>query len=132
MNKNSLGQIMAFLCSVPPDSNLRLMLQLALAVSIPHEKYEHLLLPLRENKDLIDFLQNDNLLASLIEADGDLDETEKNMLMETMEKVGLVVPMKMHMVDALTQELTANLVDEIEEIKSSSSLQGKHLLWPME
>lgn len=35
MNTKQLGKIMAFLCSIPPDSNLRLMLQLALAVSIP-------------------------------------------------------------------------------------------------
>jgi hypothetical protein len=65
----------------------------------------------------------------LLEADGDLEEAEKNMLSEAMEKVGLVVPMRMQMVDVLTQELSVNVVDEIEEIKNSGSLRGKPLLW---
>ena len=120
---------MAFLCSVPPDSNLRLMLQLALAVSIPDEKYEKLLLPMQGDKDLSELLEKENLLASLLEADGHLEEAEKNMLLEAMEKVGLVIPMKIQMLDVLTQELSVNLVNEIEEIKSSDSVGGKHLLW---
>ncbi|WP_333481238.1 hypothetical protein [Allocoleopsis sp.] len=120
---------MAFLCSVPPDSNLRLMLQLALAVSVPDEKYESLLLPMLGEQDLSELLEKDNLLASLLEADGHLEEAEKNMLLEAMEKVGLVVPMKMQMLDVLTQELSVHLVDELEEIQNSSSVAGKTLLW---
>ncbi len=120
---------MAFLCSVPPDSNLRLMLQLALAVTVPDEKYEKLLLPMQGDKDLSELLQKDNLLASLLEADGHLEEAEKNMLLEAMEKVGLVVPMKMQLLDVLTQELSAYLVDELEELKNSGLVAGKPLLW---
>jgi hypothetical protein len=120
---------MAFLCSVPPDSNLRLMLQLALAVSVPDEKYEKLLIPMQGDKDLSELLEKDNLLASLLEADGNLEEAEKNMLLEAMEKVGLVVPMKMQMLDVLTQELSDHLVDELEEIKNSGSVAGKPLFW---
>lgn len=120
---------MAFLCSVPPDSNLRLMLQLALAVSVPDEKYEKLLVPMQGTQDLSDLLEKDNLLASLLEADGHLEEAEKNMLLEAMEKVGLVVPMKMQMLDVLTQELSDHLVDELEEIKNSGSVAGKPLFW---
>lgn len=129
MDQKNLGKIIAFLCSVPPESNLRLLLQLALAVSVPDEKYEKLLLPLLEDKDLIDLLHNKNLLTNLLEADGNLEEAEKNMLFEAMEQVGLVVPMQMKMIDVLTQELSVNLVDEIEEIKSSNSVEGKPLLW---
>lgn len=129
MDTKNLGKIMAFLCSVPPDSHLRLMLQLALAVSVPDEKYEQLLLPLQGDKDLMELLEKENLLTSLLEADGDLEEAEKNMLSEAMEKVGLVVPMKMQMVDVLTQELLVNVVDEIEELKTSDYLRGKPLLW---
>lgn len=65
----------------------------------------------------------------MLEADGDLEEALKNMLGEAIEKVRLVVPMNMQVVDVLTQELSANLLDEIEEIKSSGLLRGKSLLW---
>lgn len=129
MNPKMLGKIMAFLCSVPPDSNLRLMLQLALAVSVPDEKYEKLLVPMQGTQDLSELLEKDNLLASLLEADGHLEEAEKNMLLEAMEQVGLVVPMKMQMLDVLTQELSAHLVDELEEIQNLGSVGGKALLW---
>lgn len=129
MDTKTLGKIMAFLCSVPPDSHLRLMLQLALAVSIPDEQYKKLLLPMQGDKDLSELLEKENLLANLLEADGHLEEAEKNMLLEATEKVGLVVPMKMHMLDVLTQELSTNLVDEIEEIQNSGSVAGKPLLW---
>lgn len=130
MNQKELAKIIAFLCSVPPESNLRLMLQLALAVSVPDEKYETLLLPLlKEKQTLLDLLENKNLLVNLLEADGHLDEAEQNMLFEAMEQVGLIVPMQMNMIDTLTQELSVNLVDELEEIKTSSSVGGKPLLW---
>ncbi|MGK7873928.1 MAG: hypothetical protein AB4426_11630 [Xenococcaceae cyanobacterium] len=129
MDTNTLGKIMAFLCSVPPDSHLRLMLQLALAVSIPDDKHEKLLFSIKGDKDLVDLLAKENLLASLIEADGNLEEAEENMLLEAMEKLGLVVPLKMQMVDALLEELSQNLVDEIREIQSSGSVSGKPLVW---
>jgi len=129
MDTKRLGKIMAFLCSVPPNSNLRLMLQLALAVSVPEEKYEKLLLPMQEDKDLLSLLQEDNLLVNLINADGFLEEAEQNMLLEAMDKVGIVVPMKMPMIDVLTQELTENLVKEFEEIQTSGTVEGVFLLW---
>ena len=129
MDSKQLGKIMAFLCSIPPNSNLRLMLQLALAVSVPQEKYEKLLLPMQQDKDLRSLLEENDLLMNLINADGFLEESEQNMLMEAMDKVGIVVPMNMQMIDVLTEELTANLVTEIEEIETSGTVEGIPLLW---
>ncbi|WP_226583631.1 hypothetical protein [Microseira wollei] len=129
MDSKQIGKIMAFLCSIPPNSNLRLMLQLALAVSVPQEKYEKLLLPMQQDKDLRSLLEENDLLMNLINADGFLEESEQNMLMEAMDKVGIVVPMKMQMIDVLTQELTANVVKEIEEIETSGTVEGIPLLW---
>ncbi|MGF1938893.1 MAG: hypothetical protein RM347_031825 [Nostoc sp. ChiQUE02] len=129
MDTKDLGKIMAFLCSIPPNSNLRLMLQLALAVSVPQEKYEKLLLPMRQDKDLGSLLKENNLLMNLINADGSLEESEQNMLMELMDKVGIVVPMKMQMIDVITEELTANLAREIEEIEASGTVEGISILW---
>jgi hypothetical protein len=129
VNTKQLGKTIAFLCSIPPNSNLRLMLQLALAVSVPQEKYEKLLLPMQQGKDLRFLLEQNNLLMNLINADGFLDESEQNMLMEAMDKVGIVVPMNMKMIDVLTNELTASLIDEIEEIETSGMVEGTPLLW---
>ncbi|HAX79862.1 MAG TPA: hypothetical protein DCY88_29510 [Cyanobacteria bacterium UBA11372] len=129
MDTKQIGKIMAFLCSIPPNSNLRLMLQLALAVSVPQEKYENLLLPMQQDKELRYLLEENDLLINLINADGFLEESEQNMLMEAMDKVGIVVPMNMQMIDVLTQELTANVVKEIEEIETSGKLEGIPLLW---
>jgi hypothetical protein len=105
------------------------MLQLALAVSVPEEKYEKLLLPMQQDKDLRSLLEENDLLMNLINADGFLEESEQNMLMEAMDKVGVVVPMNMQMIDVLTAELTANLVKEIEEIETSGTIEGINLLW---
>ncbi|HEY9704628.1 MAG TPA: hypothetical protein V6C58_19460, partial [Allocoleopsis sp.] len=110
MDIKELGKIMAFLCSIPPNSNLRLMLQLALSSSVPEEKYAQLLLPMQEGKNLLCLLQEKDLLADVVNADCLLEESEKNILMEVMDKVGIVVPMQMQMVDVLTEELTNNLV----------------------
>lgn len=129
MDTKQLGKIMAFLCSIPPNSNLRLILQLALAVSVPEEKHEKLLLPLQKGKNLLSLLQEENLLVNLINADGLLEESEQNMLREVMDKVGIVVPMKMQMIDVLTQELTENLGKEFEEIETSGTVEGVSLLW---
>ncbi len=129
MDTKQLGKIMAFLCSIPPDSNLRLMLQLALAVYVPQEKYEELLFPMRESTDLISLLKEENLLENLIKADSFLAESEKNMLMEAIDTVGIVVPMNMEMIDVLTEELTQNLVTEFEEIDKTQMLKGLSLLW---
>lgn len=129
MNTKQLGKIIAFLCSIPPTSNLRLMLQLALAVSVPQEKYRELLLPMQQGKDLRVLLEENNLLMNLINADSSLEESEQNMLMEAMDKVGIVVPMNMKMIDVLTDELTANLINEFEEIEASGMLEATPLLW---
>jgi hypothetical protein len=129
IDTKQLGKIMAFLCSIPPNSNLRLMLQLALAVSVPQEKYEKLLLPMQQDKDLRSLLKENNLLMNLINADGSLEESEQNMLMEVMDKVGIVVPMKMQMIDVITEELTPNLAREIEEIEASGTVEGMSILW---
>jgi hypothetical protein len=129
MDINTLGKIIAFLCSVPPDSSLRLMLQLALAVSVPEDKREKLLSPLQRDEDWVKLLSQENFLATLINADGDLGEAEKNMLLEAMDRVGLVVPLKTHMTDTLCEALSENLVDELEEIQSSGSVEGRSLVW---
>jgi hypothetical protein len=129
MDTKQLGKIMAFLCSIPPNSNLRLILQLALAVSVPEEKREKLLLPMQECENLLSLLQDENLLVNLINADGLLEESEQNMLLEVMDKVGIVVPMQMQMIDVLTQELTENLGKEFEEIEASGTVEGVSLLW---
>lgn len=129
MDTKQIGKIMAFLCSIPPNTNLRLMLQLALAVSVPQEKHEKLLLPMQQEKDLRYLLEEKDLLMNLINADECLEESEQNMLIEAMDKVGIVVPMNMQMIDVLTKELTANLINEIEEIESSGMLEGMPLLW---
>jgi hypothetical protein len=127
MDTKQLGKIMAFLCSIPPDSNLRLILQLALSCSIPEEKYEQLLLPMQEGNNLLSLITEENLLVNLLNADGYLEESEQNMLMEVMDKVGIVVPMNMKMVDVLTEELTKNLITEFEEIETSGKLEGVSL-----
>jgi hypothetical protein len=56
MDTSTLGKIVAFLCSVPPNSALRLMLQLALAASIPEDKRE-LLISSCNSRNLLDSLQ---------------------------------------------------------------------------
>ncbi|MDZ4787256.1 MAG: hypothetical protein SGJ02_14385 [bacterium] len=129
MKIKQLGKIMAFLCSIPPDSNLRLMLQLALAVSVPQDKYEKLLFPMQENKNLRSLLGDDNLLKNLINADGFLEESEKNMLLEVIDKIGIFIPMDMQFIDVLTEELTAKVVSEIKEIETLGTLEGIPLLW---
>jgi hypothetical protein len=129
MNIQQIGKIMAFLCSVPPNSNLRLILQLALSSSVPEDKYKQLLLPMQEEKDLLSLLQEENLLVNLLNADGSIEESEQNMLMEAMDKVGIVVPMQMQMVDVLTEQLTQNIVTELEEIETSGTVDGRPLLW---
>jgi len=129
MDIKQFGKIMAFLCSIPPDSHLRLMLQLALTVSIPPDKYEQLLLPIQQENNFYALLEKSNLLVNLINADGCLKESEENMLMEVMDKVGIVVPMKMRMIDVLTEELTENLFKEISEIETSGTIEGIPLLW---
>lgn len=68
----------------------------------------------QEDKDWLSLLQEENLLMNLINADGCLEESEENMLLEVMDKIGIVVPMKMQMIDVLTEELVANLVKEID------------------
>lgn len=129
MDTKQLGKIMAFLCSIPPNSNLRLILQLALAVSVPEAKQEKLLAPMQQSQNLLSLLQEENFLVNLINADGVLEESEQHMLMELMDKVGIVVPMKMQMMDVLTQELTEHLGKDFEEIETSGTLEGVSLFW---
>jgi hypothetical protein len=129
MDTTTLGKIMAFLASIPPRSHLRLMFQLALAVEVPQAQRDQLLLPLREDKDLGELILNENLLSRLIEADGILEEAEKNMLGEVMDQVGLVVPLSLEMKDEVIEQLSHNLFEEIAEVKSSGSVQGIPLIW---
>ena len=128
METTSLGKIIAFLSSVPPNSHLRLMLQLALAASIPDEQREKLLSPLTDEKDLVELIE-DKLLFNLMNADGELDEAEENMLLEAMENVGLVVPSNLSGAEVLLEELSEKLIDELEEFKDSGTIQGEKLLW---
>ena len=107
-----LRYFVAFLRSVTPESYLRLRLQLALAAEIPEDKQDSLVLPLTGAKKSIDLLKDEKLLERLIGADGELGDAEKNMLSEAMDKVGLVVPMKMETTDLLLEEWSENLVED--------------------
>jgi len=74
-------------------------------------------------------LGDDNLLKNLINADGFLEESEKNMLLEVIDKIGIFIPMDMQFIDVLTEELTAKVVSEIKEIETLGTLEGIPLLW---
>lgn len=128
MDRLSLGKIIAFLGSVPPNSCLRLMLQLALAAYIPEDKRADLLSSLNE-KDLVKSLIDENLLINLMKADNQLDEAEQNLLLEAMEKIGLMVPGNLEGAEILLERLSQNLVHELEELKNLGTIKGEKMLW---
>jgi hypothetical protein len=111
MDSKQIGKIIAFLGSIPPNTRLRLILQLALTSSIPPEKYEQLLLPMYEGKDLLSLIQKENLLVNLMNADGSLED------------------LNIEMIDLVTEKLLIALVTEIQEIETYGTLKGSPLLW---
>jgi hypothetical protein len=111
MDSKQIGKIIAFLGSIHPDSRLRLILQLALTSSISPEKYEQLLLPMCEEKDLLSLVQKENLLVNLMNADGSLED------------------LNIEMIDLVTEKLIIGLVSEIQEIETYGTLKGSPLLW---
>lgn len=128
MDNQTLRKIISFLASIPPDSCLRLLLQLALAADIPEDRREQLL-SYKEEKDLKELLKNENFLGQLIEADGSIGEAEENMLSELIELIGLVVPIEMETKDFLLAELAENVEDELDELIASGSIKQTPVIW---
>ena len=129
MDTQVLTKIVAFLCSVPPESHLRLALQLALAADIPDSKRQELFAQLQSERTLPEMLLEDNLLTHILAADGKIGDAEENMLLEAMDKIGLVVPNSMKGAELLLEDLSSNLADEVSEIKTTGSLQESSLVW---
>jgi hypothetical protein len=111
MDTKQLSKIIAFLASTPPNSSLRLILQLALNSFVPPEKYEKLLLLSKEGQDLLFMIQEDNLLVNLMNADGSLED------------------MNPEMIDLVSEQLIINLSKEIQEIENCGTLKGTPILW---
>lgn len=128
MDTQLLKKVLTFLCSVPPETNLRLALQLALAADIPDSKRQELFAKLKSDIPLEDLLK-DKLLAQILEADGELGEAESNMLLEAMESIGLVVPSDLAGAELILDDLSSNLTNEIAEIRSNGTLQDSPLVW---
>ena len=119
-----LKRILAFLCTVPSRSRLRLILQLALAVELPETRRTEALAPLATDAPLATILQNNHFLMGLLEADDRLDGAEETVLLETMDAVGLVVPSSTAGIEALLEGLQADLVGEVEELVERGTVGG--------
>ena len=85
----TLKNILIFLCSIPPETNLRLVLQLALAAYIPDDKLQVLFSQLQSARSL------------------------ESLLLEAMEFTGLIVPTSLSGAQFLLKELSQNLVNEM-------------------
>ncbi len=109
----TLKNILIFLCSIPPETNLRLVLQLALAAYIPDDKLQVLFSQLQSTRSLESLLGEADLLTQILEADGFLGEAESNLLLEAMEFTGLIVPTSLSGAQFLLKELSQNLVNEM-------------------
>ena len=129
MEANTLKKIITFLCSVPPESNLRFMLQLALAAEIPNDKREELVSILQDERPLEQLLLDEKLLTQILEANGKLGEAEDNMLFEAMESIGLVVPSDLSGAEVLLSEMSEQLVEDIKEIQSVGKVQDTSIVW---
>lgn len=129
MDSQSLKKILAFLCSVPPKTNLRLALQLALAADIPLEKRNALFAQICSDRTLENLLLEAGILAQIVEADGELGEAESNMLFEAMDSIGLVVPDDLSGATLLLDDLSQRLAEELAEVDGSKTLQGSQLVW---
>lgn len=128
MDTQLLKKILAFLCSVPPETNLRLALQLALAADIPDDKRQVLFAKLQSDRSLKNLVE-DKLLTQILEADGELGEAESNMLFEAMESIGLVVPNDLMGAELILEDLSSNLANEIAEVEGDGTLQSSPLVW---
>lgn len=106
-----IGKIIAFLASTPPNSRLRLILQLALTFSVSLEKYKQLLLPIQEDKQLSFLLQKDNLLVNLMNTDGDLEDIN-------LETINMVA-----------EKFITDLAIEFQELETCGTLKGVPLFW---
>ena len=131
MDNKTLTKIIYFLASVPPNSYLRLMLQLALSSDIPLNQHKELLSFKKDQKDqdLETLIKRENLLAKLIEADGEIGEAEEVMLLELMNQIGLFVTVEMEIKDLLLEILSENVIEEIREALSSGSINNHRLFW---
>ncbi len=125
LDTQTLKNVLIFLYSIPPETNLRLVLQLALAADIPDDKKEKLNAQLLSNRSLENLLGECNILTQILEADGKLGEAEENMLFEAMQLIGLVVPSNLSGAKILLEELSQNL---IEEIRLASSSDKSHMV----
>lgn len=113
MHKLDLRQIILFLCSLDPDSGLRLMLQLALAAPVPEEKLSLLQQKINSDISLVDLLKDD-LLINILKADGNIGSAEENMLYEAIEQMGLVAPTNMTGAEYLLSELSNKIIEELD------------------
>lgn len=125
LDTQTLKNILIFLCSIPPETNLRLVLQLALAANIPDDKREEINAQLLSNRSLENLLGECDILTQILEADGKLGEAEENMLFEAMQLIGLVVPSNLSGAKILLEELSQNL---IQEIKLTSGADKSHMV----
>ena len=107
--EQTLKNILLFLCSIPPESNLRLVLQLALVAYIPNDRLELLLVQLQSPCSLESLLLEADILTQILEADGKLEAPKENLLLEAMDLTGLVVPTSLSGAQFLLEELSKNL-----------------------
>ena len=112
--EQTLKNILLFLCSIPPESNLRLVLQLALIAEIPDEQLELLLVQLQSPRSLESLLLEANILTQILEADGKVEIPLENWLLEAMDLTGLVIPTSLSGTQFLLEELAKNLVHDIQ------------------
>lgn len=116
-----LREVLLFLSRISPDSNVRLMLQLALASEVPEDTLQVLEQRIAEGASLVDMLQQDNLLIMLLEADDKIDVPEENMLYETIEQIGIAVPADRGGAEYLLQDLTTRLIGELSSTSSPTA-----------
>lgn len=113
MNDLDLREVILYLSRVEPHSNTRLMLQLALASDVPDETLAVLETKISAGASLVDLLRDDELLLTLLEADGEIGTPEENMLYETVEQIGIAVPANRSGAHYLLRDLTARIVEEV-------------------
>ena len=119
MESPDLRQVVLYLSRIAPDSSVRLMLQLALASEVPDETLEVLEQKISEGMSVVDLLEQDNLLVTLLEADGKIGAPEENMLYETVEQIGLAVPANRSGAEYLLDDLSKRIVKEISDASSA-------------
>ena len=115
MESPDLRQVLLFLTRVSPDSNIRLMLQLALASDVPSDTLDVLEQKLGDGASVIELLRDDELLLTLLEADGEIGAPEENMLYETVEQIGIAVPANRSGAHYLLRDLTSRIIGELSD-----------------